>query len=281
MDPQTNVTASHCVAFVECTQQQLTSDMRTFSPSRQEPQTRRNSGLFKEKHVVCSLFFPPGNADKIVSQLKPSYEGGQICGELVLFITEHKSRQLMDKPWSSWLSPSVDTLNFSQCYQVPSIDHQMLRLTESLTESPFSCLVPIGLLRALIAEQRSIINDLEAMGMVLVPPSGAEASAWHALRCSCGGRCQLPDDLDVVRQRQVLAHRHLLHHYQRTLTIIVERLSYHRKRGHPGIWLRRSIEKRDPELQWISLNCCVQEMTVEDPSTKECKLHLERFKYKF
>lgn len=166
---------------------------------------------------------------------------------------------------------STANSTYTQRYSVPSTSHHTLQISEQLAESPYAVLTPLALLRAFSAEQQSILNELDDMAAAMVPghPQSVNKDLLGRVRCSCGGKCRLPDDMNVIRLRQVQAHRALLEHYDDVQRGIVQRL----KSGENGqpTWLRRSTEKKGTDSQWIALNCCVHEMVAEDVIAGEGK----------
>lgn len=264
------IVKTRCVAFVECTDRQLLSGVR--------PQTavvadrRPASPIFADKTVVCSLFAPHFDPGSTKDSPFSAFEAGQIVGELILNLSEMFARP---HTWTH-LMPKVETVRFEKHYRVPTDDHHNFRLQESVTESPFSYLVPLALLQALMEEEKTIVDELEAMAMVLVPSTRSSTSrpglSGSRLRCSCGGKCKLTDDLDIIRQRQVFVHRDLLRYYSNTRDCLLQRLKHRRSNKEAGIWLRRSTEKKDADLQWVTLNCGLQELVVQDTSASEGQL---------
>ena len=172
-------------------------------------------------------------------------------------------------PFASHRSTSVIT----QRYNVPSSSHFCIKIHEKLTESPYAFLTAIALLRAFRAEQASILKDLEEMANAFVPAKAYdfERDILGVIRCSCGGKCKLPDNLKVIRQRQVLAHQSLQNYYSDCLSAISEKLTADRPHGE-RVWLRKSIEKKDEDLQWVALTCCVQEVSLEESISGESTL---------
>ncbi|KAL7746116.1 hypothetical protein RI367_000520 [Sorochytrium milnesiophthora] len=158
---------------------------------------------------------------------------GTPMGSLVVTV-----RPFVERPaLSLFTDMALPPLRLTARYVVPT-----LTLIETATESPYAFLVPLLLLRAYMAEEQRVLTMLDSV------------------------RADT-DDVALVRLRQQDIHRQLLQHYSGQASILEQRIQRQRSQegwsetGTLGL-LRKSIEKNEEEVQWVALNCVLQQLHI-------------------
>ncbi|ORX88442.1 hypothetical protein K493DRAFT_78569 [Basidiobolus meristosporus CBS 931.73] len=132
-----------------------------------------------------------------------------------------------------------------QTYRLVNDQQIRLRVNEVLSESPFISSLPCKLLGLFIVEERDIIQKLESLDFAY--------SANTDLNV---------DFMKGLQSTQIDRHRDMLEYYADTFHELnhKQQSKIHAGEGE----FRRSPEKKDEELQWLPLNCCVQQLQVEE-----------------
>ncbi|KAK9721643.1 hypothetical protein K7432_003237 [Basidiobolus ranarum] len=135
-----------------------------------------------------------------------------------------------------------------QAYQLVNDTQTHLRVHECLVESPFISSLPCKLLGLFIIEERDIIQRLESLDFRYTANTDLSEefiSAMKNLQCA-----------------QIDRHRDLLEYYADVFHELNHKLQSKIISGEGDF--RRSPEKKNEELQWLPLNCCIQKMRVEE-----------------
>lgn len=182
---------------------------------------------------------------------------------------------------------------FSQSYYGHSVRGSLLYARESLYESPLAFTLPIKLLRLLAQDEEKVLQELEMEQDVTlsdlvqsVPldhrpnPITRGVSFMETLRRSAS-RSDPPTDtsrlstkarqsglsnedsqLQKVIRQQISAHRNIRVFYENMTQKVEQRLRENMEVGQGPF--RRSQEKKDESVQWIPINCCIQDLLVHD-----------------
>ncbi|GJJ68811.1 hypothetical protein EMPS_01157 [Entomortierella parvispora] len=183
--------------------------------------------------------------------------------------------------------------SFSQSYHGHSVRGSLLYARESLYESPLAFTLPIKLLQLLAQDEEKVLQELEKEQDVSlsdlvqsVPldhrpnPITRGVSFMETLRRSTG-RVDPPQDtsrlstkarqsglsnedsqLQKVIRQQISAHRNIKVFYENMTQKVEQKLRENMEVGQGPF--RRSQEKKDESVQWIPVNCCVQDLLVHD-----------------
>ncbi|KAF9382977.1 Phosphatidylinositol 3,4,5-trisphosphate-dependent Rac exchanger 2 protein [Podila verticillata] len=222
-----------------------------------------NAGLRKSKHTVAIL-------NVTVEEILPKEPFAKLIAE----------RQRV--------GPS-----FCQTYTGHSVRGTAIYGREYLYESPLAFTLPIKLLQLLAQDERKVIQELEKEHDVslsdliqAIPldhqpnPMTRRTSFIQTLR-GTGTRPSLANEETLksakVRQlglasedaqiqkllrQQICAHRNIEVYYETMVQKVEQKLRVNMEVGQGPF--RRSPEKKDESVQWIPLNCCVQELLVHD-----------------
>ncbi|KAK9764731.1 Type I inositol 3,4-bisphosphate 4-phosphatase [Basidiobolus ranarum] len=135
-----------------------------------------------------------------------------------------------------------------QTYQLVSDLQTRLRVHESLSESPFTSSLPCKLLGLFINEERDIIQELESLDLECIANTDLNKEFLSMV--------------EELKSTQIDRHRDLLEYYADVFHELNYKLQFKITSGEGDF--RRSPEKKNQELQWLPLNCCIQKMKVEE-----------------
>ncbi|KAF9390445.1 Phosphatidylinositol 3,4,5-trisphosphate-dependent Rac exchanger 2 protein [Podila verticillata] len=222
-----------------------------------------NAGLRKSKHTVAML-------NVTVEEILPKESFAKLTAE----------RQRV--------GPS-----FSQTYTGHSVRGTTIYGREYLYESPLAFTLPIKLLQLLAQDERKVIQELEKEHDVslsdliqAIPldhqpnPMTRRTSFIQTLR-GTGTRPSLANEetlksakvrqlglasedaqLQKLLRQQICAHRNIEVYYETMIQKVEQKLRENMEVGQGPF--RRSPEKKDESVQWIPMNCCIQELLVHD-----------------
>ncbi|KAF9296035.1 Phosphatidylinositol 3,4,5-trisphosphate-dependent Rac exchanger 2 protein [Mortierella antarctica] len=183
--------------------------------------------------------------------------------------------------------------SFSQTYTGHSVRGTAIYGREHLYESPLAFTLPIKLLQLLAQDERKVIQELEKEHDVslsdliqAIPldhqpnPMTRRTSFMQTLRRT-GSRAGLSNEetlksakarqlglaaedaqIQKLLRQQISAHRNIEVFYESMIQKVEHKLRENMEVGQGPF--RRSPEKKDESVQWIPLNCCMQELLVHD-----------------
>ncbi|KAG0094201.1 Phosphatidylinositol 3,4,5-trisphosphate-dependent Rac exchanger 2 protein [Podila epicladia] len=183
--------------------------------------------------------------------------------------------------------------SFSQTYTGHSVRGTVIYGREHLYESPLAFTLPIKLLQLLAQDERKVIQELEKEHDVslsdliqAIPldhqpnPMTRRTSFMQTLRRT-GSRQGLSNEetlksaksrqlgltaedahIQKLLRQQISAHRNIEVFYESMIQKVEHKLRENMEVGQGPF--RRSPEKKDESVQWIPLNCCIQELLVHD-----------------
>ncbi|KAG0051155.1 Type I inositol 3,4-bisphosphate 4-phosphatase [Gryganskiella cystojenkinii] len=181
--------------------------------------------------------------------------------------------------------------SFSQTYYGHSVRGSVLYARESLYESPLAFTLPVKLLQFLAEDEDRVLQELEREQDVSlsdlvqsVPldhrpnPITRGVSFMETLRRSASrhepdvsrlstkarqaGLSNEDSQLQKLIRQQISAHRNIKGFYESMILKVEQRLRDNFETGQGPF--RRSPEKKDESVQWIPINCCVQDLLVHD-----------------
>lgn len=183
--------------------------------------------------------------------------------------------------------------SFSQTYTGHSVRGTTVYGREHLYESSLAFTLPIKLLQLLAQDERKVIQELEKEHDVslsdliqAIPldhqpnPMTRRTSFMQTLRRT-GTRPGLSNEetlksakarqlglaaedaqIQKLLRQQISAHRNIEVFYESMVQKVEHKLRENMEVGQGPF--RRSPEKKDESVQWIPLNCCIQELLVHD-----------------
>ncbi|KAF8941068.1 Inositol polyphosphate 4-phosphatase type II [Haplosporangium gracile] len=184
--------------------------------------------------------------------------------------------------------------SFSQSYYGHSVRGTPLYGREHLYESPLAFALPIKLLQFLAQDEKRMLEELEKepstslSELIQAVPldhrpnpitrgvSFMETLRRGATRSSLANRDQVAKStkarqsglseedshLQKLLRQQISAHRNIEVYYQNMVAKMEQKLKENIEVGQGAF--RRSPEKKDESVQWVPLNCCMQEFLVRD-----------------
>jgi hypothetical protein len=193
--------------------------------------------------------------------------------------------------------------SFSQTYYGHSVRGSVLYCREHLYESPLAFALPIKLLQFFAQDEKRVLEELEkepdtplsdliqAIPLDHRPnPIRRTASFMEALRRSTtrpnsaskdqltksikarqSGLSEEDSRLQKLLRQQISAHKNIEVYYQDMVAKMEQRLKENIEVGQGPF--RRSPEKKDESVQWVPLNCCVQEFLVHDDGHRKYRFH--------
>ncbi|KAG0240821.1 Inositol polyphosphate 4-phosphatase type II [Mortierella sp. GBA43] len=183
--------------------------------------------------------------------------------------------------------------SFTQTYHGRTVRGTVVYGREHLYESPLAFTVPLKLLQLLAEDERRVLEELEREPSVslsdliqAVPldhkpnPLTRGASFMDTLRRSAGrpgsakdealksararqiGLSEEDSQLQKLLRQQISTHRNIEMHYREMAMKVEQKLKENMETGQGPF--RRSPEKKQEAVQWIPLNCCIQDFLVYD-----------------
>ncbi|KAG0012431.1 Phosphatidylinositol 3,4,5-trisphosphate-dependent Rac exchanger 2 protein [Entomortierella chlamydospora] len=221
-------------------------------------------GVRKNKHTVATL-------NVIVEEMLPSIP---------------LPKQIAEKRRSG---PS-----FSQTYHGHTLRGTTVYGREHLYESSLAFAVPLKLLRLLAQDERRVLEELEKEPGVSLsdmiqavpldhqpnpitrgasfmetlrrsamrPSPAARERAQHSTRARQTGLSEEDLQFQKLLRQQISAHRNIEVYYQDMTLKLEQKLRENMEIGQGPF--RRSPEKKEESLQWVPMNCCVQDFLVHD-----------------
>ncbi|KAF9952700.1 hypothetical protein BGZ72_005988 [Mortierella alpina] len=183
---------------------------------------------------------------------------------------------------------------FSQTYHGRSAQGTAVYGREHLYESPLAFTLPIKLLQLLAHDERRVLEELEKepgvslseliqavpldhqpnpitrgtsfldslrRGAARSNPAARE-NALQSARARQGGLSNEDSQFQKLLRQQISAHRNIEVFYQEMAMKVEQKLKENMEIGQGPF--RRSPEKKDESVQWVPLNCCVQDFLVQD-----------------
>ncbi|KAG0301784.1 Pre-rRNA-processing protein fhl1 [Dissophora globulifera] len=151
--------------------------------------------------------------------------------------------------------------SFSQTYFGHTVRGTIVYGREHLYESPFAFSVPRKLLQLFAEDERRQTSFLDTLRKSATRPSSiAKEEALKTTRARQNGLSEEDSQLQKVLRQQISAHRNIELYYQEMALKVEQRLRENIEIGQGPF--RRSTEKKDESVQWIPLNCCVQDFLV-------------------
>ncbi|KAF9095557.1 Inositol polyphosphate 4-phosphatase type II [Mortierella sp. AD031] len=184
--------------------------------------------------------------------------------------------------------------SFSQTYYGHSVRGTALYGREHLYESPLAFALPIKLLQFLAQDEKRVLEELEkepgtslsdliqavpldnrpnpiTRGVSFMetlrrsatrPSSVGKDQAAKSTRARQSGLSEEDSHLQKLLRQQISTHRNIEAYYQNMVAKMEQKLKDNMEVGQGPF--RRSPEKKDESVQWVPLNCCVQEFLVHD-----------------
>ncbi|KAF9585332.1 Phosphatidylinositol 3,4,5-trisphosphate-dependent Rac exchanger 2 protein [Lunasporangiospora selenospora] len=191
---------------------------------------------------------------------------------------------------------------FSQTYFGSTDRGTVVYGREHLYESPFAFSLPLKLLRLLAEDESRVIQTLEreldvplsdliqvlpldhrppktrglsfietlrrgaslgtgSASIPSLPPSG-KGTTFASAKARQFGLSHEDSQLQMLLRQQISAHRNIAIYYENMIQKVEQKLRGNIETGQGPF--RRSQEKKEEALQWIPLNCCMQEFLVHD-----------------
>jgi hypothetical protein len=94
------------------------------------------------------------------------------------------------------------------------------------------------------------------------PVSTSRDQAAKSTKARQSGLSEEDSHLQKLLRQQISAHRNIEVYYQNMVAKMEQKLKENMEIGQGPF--RRSPEKKDESVQWVPLNCCVQEFLVHD-----------------
>ncbi|KAG0312744.1 Inositol polyphosphate 4-phosphatase type II [Linnemannia gamsii] len=262
---ETSVAIEHFVSSSSDAAHKGTSDngMRFSAPLMEIPMLP-DSGKRRSKHTVATIGVVVGETYPKVPPLKAIAERHRV-------------------------GPS-----FSQTYYGHSVRGTPLYGREHLYESPLTFALPIKLLQFLAQDEKRMLEELEkepdeslsdliqavpldhrpnpiTRGVSFMetlrrsairPVSTSRDQAAKSTKARQSGLSEEDSHLQKLLRQQISAHRNIEVYYQNMVAKMEQKLKENMEIGQGPF--RRSPEKKDESVQWVPLNCCVQEFLVHD-----------------
>ncbi|KAF9930461.1 Inositol polyphosphate 4-phosphatase type II [Linnemannia zychae] len=262
---ETSVAIEHFVAgSSDSTQSGMSDNGMRFSAPLMEIPILPDSGLRRTKHTVATIEVIVGETYPRIPPLKTISEKRRI-------------------------GPS-----FSQTYYGHSIRGTILYAREHLYESPLAFALPIKLLQFLAQDEKRVSEELEkdpettlseliqAVPLDHRPNPITRGTSFmetlrrnatrsnsldkeHSVKSTKARQSALSEEdshLQKLLRQQISAHRNIEAYYQNMVTKMEQKLKENMEIGQGPF--RRSPEKKDEAVQWVPLNCCIQEFLVND-----------------
>lgn len=100
------------------------------------------------------------------------------------------------------------------------------------------------------------------------PISTSRDQTAKSTRARQSGLSEEDSHLQKLLRQQISAHRNIEVYYKNMITKMEQKLKENIEVGQGPF--RRSPEKKDESVQWVPLNCCVQEFLVHDDGYRTC-----------
>ncbi|KAF9182717.1 Inositol polyphosphate 4-phosphatase type II [Haplosporangium sp. Z 767] len=184
--------------------------------------------------------------------------------------------------------------SFSQTYHGHTDRGTVVFAREHLYESQMAFSLPIKLLQLLAQDERRVLEELEREPRVslsdmihavplnhrpnpmtrgtsfmetlrrgVTKPSPADKErALKLARARQIGLAEEDSRLQKLLRQQISAHRNIEVFYEEMALKLEQKLKENMETGQGPF--RRSPEKKEESVQWVPINCCVQELLVED-----------------
>ncbi|KAF9124131.1 Inositol polyphosphate 4-phosphatase type II [Mortierella sp. 14UC] len=262
---ETSVAIEHFVAGAgDSAQRGMSENGTRFSTPLMEIPMLPDLGQRKSKHTVATLGVTVGEIYPILPPLKA----------------------IADK---RHVGPS-----FSQTYYGHSVRGTVLFCREHLYESPLAFALPIKLLQFFAQDEKRVLEELEkepdtslsdliqavpldhrpnpiTRGISFMetlrrgatrPSSASKDQLAKSTKARQSGLSEEDSHLQKLLRQQISAHRNIEAYYQNMVAKMEQKLKENIEVGQGPF--RRSPEKKDESVQWVPLNCCVQEFLVHD-----------------
>ncbi|KAF9942128.1 Inositol polyphosphate 4-phosphatase type II [Modicella reniformis] len=184
--------------------------------------------------------------------------------------------------------------SFSQTYHGRTVRGTMVYGREHLYESPLAFTLPFKLLQFLAEDERRVLQELERepgvslSDLIQAVPldhkpspmtrgssfmdtlrrsarrtnSATEEDFLKSTRARQTGLSEEDLQLQKLLRQQISTHRNIEIHYREMAQKLEQKLRENMETGQGPF--RRSPEKKEEAVQWIPLNCCVQDFLVYD-----------------
>ncbi|KAF8977116.1 Phosphatidylinositol 3,4,5-trisphosphate-dependent Rac exchanger 2 protein [Entomortierella lignicola] len=184
--------------------------------------------------------------------------------------------------------------SFSQTYRGHTLRGTTVYGREHLYESPLAFAVPLKLLRLLAQDERRVLEELEKEPEISLsdmiqavpldhrpnpitrgasfmetlrrsamrPGHEAKERALNLTRFRQAGLSEEDSQLQKLLRQQISTHRNIEVYYQDMTLRLEQKLKENMEIGQGPF--RRSPEKKEESLQWVPINCCVQDFLVHD-----------------
>ncbi|KAF9354387.1 Inositol polyphosphate 4-phosphatase type II [Mortierella sp. AD094] len=184
--------------------------------------------------------------------------------------------------------------SFSQTYHGHTLRGTTVYGREHLYESALAFAVPLKLLRLLAQDERRVLEELEKEPGVSLsdmiqavpldhkpnpitrgasfmetlrrsamrPSPAAKERAQNSTRARQTGLSEEDSQFQKLLRQQISAHRNIEVYYQDMTLRLEQKLKENMEIGQGPF--RRSPEKKEESLQWVPINCCVQDFLVHD-----------------
>ncbi|KAG0374591.1 Inositol polyphosphate 4-phosphatase type II [Mortierella sp. AD032] len=184
--------------------------------------------------------------------------------------------------------------SFSQTYYGHSVQGTVIFCREHLYESPLAFALPIKLLQFFAQDEKRVLEELEkepdtslsdliqavpldhrpnpiTRGVSFMetlrrsatrPSPASKDQSTKSTKARQSGLSEEDSHLQKLLRQQISAHRNIEVYYQNMVAKMEQRLKENMEVGQGPF--RRSPEKKDESVQWVPLNCCVQEFFVHD-----------------
>lgn len=190
--------------------------------------------------------------------------------------------------------------SFSQSYHGRTVRGTVVYGREHLYESPLAFTVPLKLLQLLAEDEKRVLEELEREPEVslseliqAVPldhkptpmtrgvsfmdtirrgarrSSSAKEEALKSTRARQIGLSEEDSQLQKLLRQQISTHRNIEMHYREMAQKVEQKLRENMETGQGPF--RRSPEKKQEAVQWIPLNCCIQDFLVYDDGHRKCR----------
>ncbi|KAG0364864.1 Inositol polyphosphate 4-phosphatase type II [Gamsiella multidivaricata] len=184
--------------------------------------------------------------------------------------------------------------SFTQTYHGHTVRGTIVYGREHLYESPLAFTLPLKLLQFLAQDERRVLEEMEREPGVSLsdmiqavpldhqpnpitrgasfldnlrrstarPSITSKEDASKSTRARQIGLSEEDSQLQKLLRQQISAHRNIEVYYQEMTSKVEQRLRDNLEIGQGAF--RRSSEKKEESVQWIPLNCCVQDLLVYD-----------------
>ncbi|KAF9109773.1 Phosphatidylinositol 3,4,5-trisphosphate-dependent Rac exchanger 2 protein [Mortierella sp. AM989] len=184
--------------------------------------------------------------------------------------------------------------SFSQTYHGHTLRGTNVYGREHLYESSLAFAVPLKLLQLLAQDERRVLEELEKepgvslSDMIQAVPldhqpnpitrgasfmetlrrgamrqsPAAKERALNSTRTRQIGLSEEDSQLQKLLRQQISAHRNIEVYYQNMILRLEQKLKENMEIGQGSF--RRSPEKKEESLQWVPINCCIQDFLVHD-----------------